>query len=230
MDTTNEAPAVVEAQAQEVTLTEQVQDQQPTPTVSEPAEQAKAEPKETVHNEEDAQARKLRAEAAKYRTERNDYRTRAEQAEAKAKELLDNIAKLAGVKEAESQEDLLAKTQAELAARDAELRELRLTGTLGELIEKAGGDRTLTLAVMKGNNALANLDPASDGFASQAEELVKATIEAHPQLRAQVAPRSSGQTPNPVVSEQTKYTRDQLKDMSPEDVLKAFNAGQIKLS
>ncbi|QTH59350.1 hypothetical protein J5O04_11185 [Corynebacterium hindlerae] len=175
MDTTNQAPGV-EDQAQEAT--QDGTDQQPTPQVSEPAEEAKTG--DPARNEEDTQAKKLRAEAAKYRTERNDYRSRAEQAEAKVKEVLDNIAKLAGVKEAESPEDLLAKTQAELAARDAELRELRLTGTLGELIEKAGGDRALTLAVMRGTNALTGLDPADNEFSSQAEQLVRATIEAHP--------------------------------------------------
>lgn len=86
--------------------------------------------------------------------------------------------------------DPAALTQA-LAERDTELRTLKVDNALGTSLVTAGAD-PLTLAVLKGEGKLNDLDPNAATFQADVDAIIKDALTRHPKLKAvQAATKSS---------------------------------------
>jgi hypothetical protein len=120
------------------------------------------------------------------RAENKDRRTTLSDAEQKQADLLSTFAKLIGMEQPEGgkpdPDAVTTELTTKLAARDAELRELKVDTALNAAIaaEKAS---PLTAAVLKGTGVLNDLDPGAEGFATKLSELVKETVQKNPELK-----------------------------------------------
>ena len=194
-----------QATASEAQETPQAPAEQPTPASQEDAE--------------DKRIKKLNEEAARYRTERNEARDQIADLNGKYDQLIKGLATLTGQEpEQANPEDAIAAAIAERDAARQELRTMRVTSDVNTAINKAGVDPTLTLAVLKADGTLDQLDPTADDYACQVEAAVSAVAEANPRLRTQVVPKSSGQAPTPTDSGAHRVSREELANMSPADV------------
>lgn len=203
-----------QATAGEVQETPQAPEEQPTPASQEDAE--------------DKRIKKLNEEAARYRTERNEARDQIADLNGKYEQLIRGLATLTGQEpEQASPEDAIAAAIAERDAARQELRTMRVTSDVNTAINRAGVDPTLTLAVLKADGTLDQLDPTADDYASQVEAAVSAVAEANPRLRTQVVPKSSGQAPTPTDSGTHRVSREELATMSPADVQRLAAEGKL---
>ena len=177
---------------------------------------------------EDKRIKKLNEEAARYRTERNEARDQIADLSGKYDQLIRGLATLTGQEpEQASPEDAIAAAIAERDAARQELRTMRVTSDVNTAINQAGVDPTLTLAVLKADGTLDQLDPTADDYASQVEAAVSAVAEANPRLRTQVVPKSSGQAPTPTDSGAHRVSREELATMSPADVHRLAAEGKL---
>ena len=112
----------------------------------------------------------LRRESAKYRTKYREMETK-----------LNSILKALGQDEGEPDPEQLKQ---QLEATQRQLRELKVESTFGRVAHKVGADVELTLAVLKTNGSLDELDPDSETFAKDLEKLIKKAIESNPKLKA----------------------------------------------
>ena len=203
-----------QATAGEVQETPQAPVEQPTPASQEDAE--------------DKRIKKLNEEAARYRTERNEARDQIADLTGKYDQLLKGLATLTGQESEQADpEDAIAAAIAERDAARQELRIMRVTSDVNTAINKAGVDPTLTLAVLKADGTLDQLDPTADDYASQVEAAVSAVAEANPRLRTQVVPKSSGQAPTPTDSGTHRVSREELANMAPADVHRLAAEGKL---
>lgn len=175
---------------------------------------------------------KLRKEAAQYRTKAKEVE------EAKAGELdafKQEMAKALGlVEDTQDPKALLdAATQREQEAateRDKlaqELNQFRQQNAV-QAAAPQGVDTDLLNAVLSANKALDQLDPTADDYAQQVNAAVNAVIEKHPSLRTQAVPHASGVDPtNTNTGAQKTLTREDLNDMSAEDINKAVREGRL---
>lgn len=221
--TTTDATGDEQQQAPaEATPQEATPDIAPTPDVA---------PQEDAAEEEGKRIKQLNAEAARYRTERNQVREENEQLAAKVDKLMKGIASLAGQEPEETDpEKALAAAVAERDAARQELRTMRVSSDLSSHIAKAGADPSLTLAVLKADGTLDQLDPTADDYASQVEAAVSAVVEAHPRLVTQVVPQTSGHAPTPTDNSTglgAQITRDDLDKMTPQEIYDAQKAGKL---
>ncbi|MBV7292368.1 hypothetical protein [Corynebacterium sp. TAE3-ERU16] len=160
---------------------------------------------------------KLRQEAAKYRTRARERERELAQVKAQQDKILKGLASLTGggAAEDESPEDRLKALAAERDQLNARLREVQTTNLVSAAAAKAGADTDILTDYLKGSGKLSDLDPDADDFSSQVEELVSATVEAHPNLRTQVVARSSGQAKNPAPEQDPKMlTAEDLDRMA----------------
>lgn len=180
--------------------------------------------------------RKLRKESAARRTSlRDEEKKNAElsskysELNSKFEEMRGFLAKLSGAEEEATPEEVINSYKEKLEAQEQENRQLRETTALNAAVSKAKGDPALIVPYLRGSNALANLDPSAENYASQVEELVQETVDANPKLRAQAAPVSSGNTSNPTDnSGPKKYTVDDLDDMSAEEIFELTKQGKLE--
>lgn len=182
---------------------------------------------------------KLRKENATYRTKAKEYSQQvsetAEAKEAEKNELIQQIGKALGlVEDTQDPKALLdAATQREqeaAAERDKlaqELNQFRQQNAV-QAAAPAGVDTDLLNAVLSANKALDQLDPTADDYAQQVNAAVNAVIEKHPSLRTQAVPHASGVDPtNTNTGAQKTLTREDLNDMSAEDINKAVREGRL---
>jgi hypothetical protein len=188
------------------------------PTAPEPAavEPAAAEPKMF----DEAYVKTLREEAAANRTKARDAETAAEAR-------INKILEAAGIKTAEEPLDP-AKLTADLSAKDQAIRALKVERALDKAARKAGADEDLLDAVLTRKGALAELDPSSDDFAQQLDALVKAEVDANPKLKAVRATGASGIELSGGTGEQGQITEQQLKTMTPEQIVQAQSKGLLR--
>lgn len=190
-----------------------------------PEEQSTPTPQEDV---EDKRIKKLNEEAARYRTERNEARDQIADLNGKYDQLLKGLATLTGQEpEQANPEDAIAAAIAERDAARQELRTMRVTSDVNTAINKAGVDPTLTLAVLKADGTLDQLDPTADDYASQVEAAVSAVAEANPRLRTQVVPKSSGQAPTPTDTGTRVVSRDDLAEMTSAEINQLARDGKL---
>lgn len=143
--------------------------------------------KDTGKSFDEKYVKELREEAAKYRTERKELADKAEKLELQFK----SIQKAMGLDDGEPDAD---KLQAELKAKEAELRSLKIESVFNKVARKEGADEDLTYAVLHRKGALTALE-MDDKLEASLAELVKQAIEDNPKLKAgETSSSSTGDT------------------------------------
>jgi hypothetical protein len=134
----------------------------------------------------------LQAEIKRLRNESRGYRestaTKAQEAAEKArKDMLEELQVKLGLKkgdDAPTVESLQKQFQADLAARDGEIKTLKLKGALTEAMSAAGA-RPVARDAIVGSGILNSIDPASDTFVDDMAEKVEEYLTKHPELKAE---------------------------------------------
>lgn len=235
-DNTAEIEQSTEASEREATTAEAKEaprQQEDTPTTE---AQQQANESDQGNFDVEKELRKLRKESAARRTSlRDEEKKNAElsskysELNSKFEEMRGFLAKLSGVEEEATPEEVINSYKEKLEAQEQENRQLRETTALNAAVSKAKGDPALIVPYLRGSNALANLDPSAENYTSQVEELVQETVDANPKLRAQAAPVSSGNTSNPTDnSGPRKYTLEDLEDMSANEIFELTQKGKLE--
>lgn len=198
-----------------------------TPTETAPTEPEAPETEPEVKTFDEAYVKQLREEAAANRVKAKKQTEEVEALKAQLQGLTDGLAKLTGApQETPIEEQLAAVTNErdEAQARINSLLEERAIATIaGE--QKVNAD--LLIPVLKGTGKLNDLNPMAEDYQTQVAEIVKATVEAFPQLRAQTVPSSSGQSPTPTKNAPAPITLDDLNSMSTEEIYEAQKSGRL---
>lgn len=123
----------------------------------------------------------MRSELARARREAAKYRRERKAAEEARKEFEARVAKALGIDSGDDADgDQLSQR---LAERDAEVRELRIDAAITKAVAKHTADEDLLVPWLKGKGLLADLDPESESFTDDLDELVKETVKANPRFR-----------------------------------------------
>ncbi len=164
--------------------------------------------------------RKARDEAANYRTR---LRGREEQDQQRQETLSRINAALGGGDSPPDPEQLTR----ELAARDAQLRQLQIGQAVTTAAARHGADPELTAALLAHRGALDDIRPGTGDWTEQIAAIVQETVGATPRLRtAPVAPRTG--TEGAGGTGQTgQLTHADLDTMSPEEIVKAQKEGRL---
>jgi hypothetical protein len=161
------------------------------------------------------------------RKEAGDNRAKALTAETAAQERVNKILEAAGIKTADEPLDP-AKLTEQLSAKDQAIRDLKVERALDKAARKAGADEDLLDAVLTRKGALAGLDPSATDFAQQLDALVKAEVDANPKLKAARAAGASGIEQTGGSGEQGQITEQQLKTMTPDQIVAAQAKGLLR--
>lgn len=159
----------------------------------------------------------LNAENAKHR---NAAKTAQEAQDALKQQVLQAF----GDEQEQSPEDALKAAQEQAAQAHAELQRYKENDKLNTLVKKANGNPDIVIPFLRGSGNLP--DFSSDDYDSQVEQIIADTLENQPGLRAQVAPKSSGQPSTPTGGE-ARLTRADLRSMSAQEILEARRAGKL---
>jgi hypothetical protein len=116
----------------------------------------------------------------------------------------------------------LTTTQAQAKAAALELAIFKAAGTAGANANALTDRRSFM-------NAVKDLDPAAEDFATKLGEAITTATTADPTLKQSGrAPGASGRELNGGSGEQGQITEEQLKTMSPEQIVDAQNKGLLK--
>lgn len=169
---------------------------------------------------------KLRAENAKYRTKAKET---AEAKDAERDQLIQQIGKALGFVD-DTPEDPTKLIEAATAERDqlaAQLRQYKVNDAIRNAAP-TGTDIPLLTALLNSNNSLSELDLSSDDYHAQVAQAVTTALDTHPNLRTQVVPQASGVDPtNTNSGTERKLTRDDLKNMSADEISHAMETGKL---
>lgn len=176
---------------------------------------------------------KANKEAAAYRDAAKQAKADAEQAQ---QELVQNIGKALGLVKGDEAPTVESLTEA-LQQRDLALStstssnaSLRAENAVLRFAGKHNADADALLDSRDFEKKLAKIDPASDDYDSQVEELVKSQVETNHRYRTvQVAPANSNGTPAPTGSSHTQLTREQFAALPSEERLKAVRDGRFRI-
>ncbi|HTF07821.1 MAG TPA: hypothetical protein VK659_06560 [Asanoa sp.] len=189
---------------------------------------------------------RARKDAATYREKLREteaaataLKTAQEQQQAETTSLKDMLAKLSAVlnpdantppdpaKLAEQLTETQAQAELALAATDEQIRALTIRAALPTVAAKAKAHPDGLMKVLTADGVLGKLDPTSDTFAADLESAAVAAVEANPYLKvAPVAARSGAEIPGRTGGSD-QLTREQLKGMTPAQINKARESGQL---
>jgi len=190
---------------------------QPESSSTESTDDANAEDYRAKWEEAQKHIKKLNEESAK-------HRNAAKTAKEAQDELKQQVLQAFGAEQAESPEDALKAAQEQAAQAHAELQRYKENDKLNALVKKANGNPDIVIPFLRGSGNLP--DFGADDYDSQVEQIIADTLENQPGLRAQVAPKSSGQPSTPTGGE-ARLTRADLRSMSAEEILAARRAGKL---
>lgn len=190
---------------------------QPESSNAESTDDANAEDYRAKWEEAQKHIKKLNEESAK-------HRNAAKTAKEAQDELKQQVLQAFGDEQAESPEDALKAAQEQAAQAHAELQRYKENDKLNALVKKANGNPDIVIPFLRGSGNLP--DFGADDYDSQVEQIIADTLENQPGLRAQVAPKSSGQPSTPTGGE-ARLTRADLRSMSAEEILAARRAGKL---
>ena len=190
---------------------------QPESSNAESTDGANAEDYRAKWEEAQKHIKKLNEESAK-------HRNAAKTAKEAQDELKQQVLQAFGDEQAESPEDALKAAQEQAAQAHAELQRYKENDKLNALVKKANGNPDIVIPFLRGSGNLP--DFGADDYDSQVEQIIADTLENQPGLRAQVAPKSSGQPSTPTGGE-ARLTRADLRSMSAEEILAARRAGKL---
>jgi hypothetical protein len=162
----------------------------------------------------------LRGEAA-------SHRTKATEAQQATQQTLDKLAVALGLKTDDKADP--AKLAEQLTASQSAARQSAVQLAVFKAAVPLGANASALLDSVGFANATKDLDPTAADFGTQVEAAITAAVTANPLLKA--APtgpaRSGGQfTGAPGAPDQ--ITEDQLKTMTPEQIVEAQQKGQLR--
>jgi hypothetical protein len=165
------------------------------------------------------------------RVENSTNRTKATAADTARQETMDAIAKALGLK-GDDDPAAAAKTAAE--ERDAAktvAKNLAVENAILRMAAKQGANPESLTDSRSFMRQLEAIDPAADDFAEKVEGAIKAALEGNPALKAQgapvVAPARSGGPVGGGANIPGQLKRDDLKGMTPDEIIKAKEDGQL---
>lgn len=206
---------VVETQS--VSNADMGSEMQPESGNAETSDDANAEDFRAKWEEAQKHIKKLNEESAK-------HRNAAKTAKEAQDELKQQVLQAFGDEQAQSPEDALKAAQEQAAQAHAELQKYKENDALNRLVKQANGNPDVVVPYLRGSGILP--DFSSDDYDSQVEQIIVDTLEKQPGLRAQVAPKSSGQPSTPIGGE-ARLTRADLRGMSAQEILEARRAGKL---
>ena len=190
---------------------------QPESSNAESTDGANAEDYRAKWEEAQKHIKKLNEESAK-------HRNAAKTAKEAQDELKQQVLQAFGDEQEQSPEDALKAAQEQAAQAHAELQRYKENDKLNALVKKANGNPDIVIPFLRGSGNLP--DFGADDYDSQVEQIIADTLENQPGLRAQVAPKSSGQPSTPTGGE-ARLNRADLRKMSAEEILAARRAGKL---
>jgi len=176
------------------------------------------------------------------RDEAAGHRTGKKAAEDRAQGILAAVMQAAGLQPdgKPDPEKVIADLRMQHEQGQAELRQLRVDNALGAATAKHGADPRLARALLLSDGVLAGLDPAAADFADKLDAAVAKVVTEVPAVKlAPAAPPTPPPAPNtpPVSGGQfngpgapsngAQLTRDDLKGMTPEQIVDAQKAGRL---
>lgn len=219
---TPDAQAAQETTAAEQTTIEQSGTADVTPDHADaPQEQA---PTQEV---DDSQIKALRKEAAGYRTRLREAEKQSEAQAAKFEHLMETLSKLTGADADEATpEEQLKQLTAERDAAQQQIRELKVTHSVGAEARKVGLNPDLVMPLIRGMGHMDSLDPDAEDYGDQLSRIVTDLAETYPNLRTQTVPKVSGQPQdNPPAT--PLITASDLDTMTAEQIYAAQQAGKL---
>lgn len=173
---------------------------------------------------------KAQAEILRLRRENGDERVnaKAKAADDARAEIAQTIGKALGIiKDGESLDP--AKLQEQLQQRDADNRTLRVEVAVERAARAAGAYDDLMVAALARQGKLTGLDPTAATFQTDVDALVKGAVDADPRLKTTArAAGASGIEQTGGTGELGQITEEQLKTMTPEQIVDAHNKGLTK--
>lgn len=181
-------------------------------------------------SQDDASGAQQGAEGAKKTSsEDTDWRTHARDWEKRAKtsnKQLEQVKKLLGLTK---DEDLDPKELSEkLQTSNTQYAETVRENKVLRYAPKAGVDADALLDSRRFMSAVAELDTDSASFDKDLQKLIADEVKARPSLKVVPETKPPAKSGTPVDnSTKPQLTRDDLKKMSPEDIVKAQNEGRL---
>lgn len=219
------------------------------PPVDPPADPAPASDPAPAGDDKDKAA--LRKESAGYRTrlreeetaraaaekERDELKAKAEEA-TDLRKILDGLNQVLNPKakdEPLDPEKLVAQLAEEQKSKKAieekyeeKIRELTIEAKLPAIFTKLQADPDLTLDVLNSRGVLRKLDTSKRSFAADLESAVAEVLEKNPKLKATPAVVRTGTEPTGKAGATDQLTLEQVRAMSPEQMVAAQKAGRLK--
>lgn len=126
-----------------------------------------------------------------------------------------------------AQEEVAA---AELAKRDATIRDLQVINALPAVFAKLDAKPGLTTKVLKADGVLQELDPSSKTFAADLESAVKTALAEDPSLKVAPVVAKTGTEPTGRSGGSNQLTREQIAELAktPGALDKARREGRLK--
>lgn len=169
------------------------------------------------------------AQAPKKETEGEDWRAHAREWEKRAKttnKQLDVIKKALGLTKDEELDpkELSEKLKSANSQNQEAVRENRIL----RIAPKAGVDADALLDSRRFMAQVAELDVESASFEKDLQKLINDEVKNRPSLKVTPDPKPAPKSGTPVDnSSKPQLTREDLKKMSPEDIVKAQNEGRL---
>ena len=164
--------------------------------------------------------RDLRAEAAGNRTKATEQATALETTR-------DAIAKALGLK---GEDDPVKAAQTAAEQRDAaqlEAKKTRIENAVLRMANKNGADPDSLTDSRSFMSALEALDSAAADFREQVDAAIKKAVESNPNLKIAAPPARSSGPVGGGKPQAGQLDREDLKDMSPEQIEEARKAGRL---
>lgn len=190
---------------------------QPESTNADTSDDANADDFRAKWEQAQKHIKNLNAENAK-------HRNAAKSAQEAQDALKQQVLQAFGDEQEQSPEDALKAAQEQAAQAHAELQRYKENDKLNTLVKKANGNPDVVIPFLRGSGNLP--DFGTDDYDSQVEQIIADVLENQPGLRAQVAPKSSGQPSTPTGGE-ARLTRADLRSMSAQEILEARRAGKL---
>lgn len=167
------------------------------------------------------QIKRLEADNRKLKDENGERRVTAKKVDEQNAKLR-KVAQLLGFEsDDDDPEHLLEVAKKEAAERakerdelQAKLNRLEEDSQLRKVVENAGGSPDIVVPYLRGSGDLPTW--GEEGWQEKAAQLAQTTLERNPQLRANHAPRTSGNAPTPTKGEHDEPTREDYQRLAAE--------------
>jgi hypothetical protein len=202
-----------------------------TPVIEPPAPAAVAAPAPPAPESVDALPAFAQKMIHDLRSEAAANRTKVTSVEQAQQETMDKLAKALGLKGDDDPAKAAQTAAEERDAAKAVARNLAVENAVMRAASRSGANADALTDSRAFMRALDGIDPAADDFATQLDAAIAKAVEANPSLKAQgvpvAAPARSGGPVGGGAAIPGQLTREDIKGMTPDEILKAKEDGQL---